>query len=127
MFFLCSQVLLVASSLMTLKESKDGTNTKGVRFFKKEQLTQPTADEKWDRVKIVCTQPFNKHVQYGLSFVVLHSSSGSREEDEPVGGRALGRFALKQDDNQDNDVTVGSWFAKRKDPLPNIPASKLNI
>lgn len=117
------QVLLVASSLMTLKESKDGTNTKGVRFFKKEQLTQPTADEKWDKVKIVCTQPFNKHVQYGLSFIVLHSSSGGGEECEPGGAKALGRFNLKQEDNENNDVSVGSWFAKRKDPLPTIPAS----
>ena len=25
--------------------------------------------EQWDRVKIICRQPHNKHVQFGLSFI----------------------------------------------------------
>ncbi|XP_046664912.1 DNA repair protein XRCC1 [Homalodisca vitripennis] len=110
------KVLLVTSSLMTLKEAKDGTNTNSVRFFKNTDLSKPTANEKWDRVKIVCTQPFNKHVQYGLAFVVVHSSGSSSNES----GSTLGRFALKEDDNE-LPVAVGSWFAKRKDPPPPIP------
>lgn len=104
---------------MTLKESKDGTNSNGVRFFKKADLVQPTVDEKWDRVKIVCTQPFNKHVQYGLSFIVLHSSarqSGDSEEHSST----LGKFVLKKDD-EDEQPSVGTWFAKRKDPPPALP------
>lgn len=102
---------------MTLKESKDGTNTSAVRFFKKENFTQSIANEKWDRLKIVCTQPFNKHVQYGLSFVVLHSNSGEAEEAES--SSSLGNFTLK--DDNDEQVSVGSWFAKRKDPPPALP------
>uniref|UniRef100_A0A1B6KXU3 BRCT domain-containing protein n=1 Tax=Graphocephala atropunctata TaxID=36148 RepID=A0A1B6KXU3_9HEMI len=109
------KVLLVTSSLMTLKEAKDGTNTSGVRFFKSTDLSKPTANEKWDRIKIVCTQPFNKHVQYGLAFVVLHSPDGSGES-----SGTLGKFALKEADNE-LPVAVGSWFAKRKDPPPPIP------
>lgn len=111
------QVLLVASSLMTLKESKDGSNSRAVRFFKKENLTQPTANEKWDRLKIVCTQPFNKHVQYGLSFVVLHSTSDQSVEGES--SSSLGKFTLKEENEE--QVSVGSWFAKRKDPPPPLP------
>lgn len=102
---------------MTLKESKDGNNSRAVRFFKKENFTQPTANEKWDRLKIVCTQPFNKHVQYGLSFVVLHSTSDQSVEGES--SSSLGKFTLKEENEE--QVSVGSWFAKRKDSPPPLP------
>lgn len=106
------KVLLVMSSLMTLREAKDGTNINGVRFFKSENLLKPTAYEKWDRVKIMCTQPFNRHVQYGLSFIVFHSSS------EPVTnqdiGTSLGRFHLKPEE-KDETPSIGSWFARRNE------------
>lgn len=94
---------------MTLKEAKDGTNVNSVRFFKATDLSKPTSDEKWDRIKIVCTQPFNKHVQYGLSFIVLHGPSSLHNEDIK-----LGRFTLRKDEPESN-INVGSWFAKRKD------------
>lgn len=113
------QVLLVASSLMTLREAKDGTNVNSVRFFKKADFTKPTCDEKWDRVKIVCTQPFNKHVQYGLAFVTLHAP-GDPESGDASG--SLGRFALKED--KEDSPAVGSWFAKRKDPPAPIPPGR---
>jgi DNA-repair protein XRCC1 len=109
----------VASSLMTLREAKDSVNVHGVRFFKKTDFTKPTCDEKWDRVKIVCTQPFNKHVQYGLSFITLHTVGDSEGSGEASG--TLGRFALKGDDEEESP-SVGSWFAKRKDPPPILPA-----
>lgn len=102
---------------MTLKESKDGSNSRAVRFFKKENFTQPSANEKWDRLKIVCTQPFNKHVQYGLSFVVLHSTGDQSVEEES--SSSLGKFTLKEENEE--QVSVGSWFAKRKDPPPALP------
>lgn len=102
---------------MTLKESKDSVNSSAVRFFKKENFSQSTANEKWDRLKIVCTQPFNKHVQYGLSFVVLHSTSDQSAEGES--SNSLGKFTLKEENEE--QVSVGSWFAKRKDPQPALP------
>ena len=102
------------SSLMTLKEAKEGTNINGVRFFKSENLLKPTANEKWDRVKIVCTQPFNKHVQYGLSFIVFHSTSESVKDQDT--GINLGRFHLKPE-SKDELPSVGSWFARRNEVI----------
>lgn len=118
------QVLLVTSSLMSLKESKDGINKSGVRFFKRADLNKPAVDEKWDRVKIVCTQPFNKHAPYGLSFVVLHSSVGQTEEKSQISG-ILGHFALKK--KEEEEPAIGTWFAKRKDPPPPLPPGKLHL
>lgn len=56
----CFQVILVASSFMTPLESRNGTNRNTVRMFGVEKLSNAVSSEKWDRVKIVCTQPFNK-------------------------------------------------------------------
>lgn len=55
-----SQVLLVTSSFMSPMESHNGTNTNRVRFFGPSLLVKAHAQEKWDRVKIVCSQPYNK-------------------------------------------------------------------
>lgn len=114
------QVLLVASSLMTLREAKDVTNSNSVRFFKEANFCKPEYNEKWDRIKIVCSQPYNKHIQFGLSFINFHSeidgsASGSdpsnttRKENNPV---ALGRFLLKE--KKDDGIAAGSVFARRK-------------
>lgn len=54
------QVLLVTSSFMSPTESRSGTNMNRVRFFGPNQLQKSTAQEKWDRVKIVCSQPYSK-------------------------------------------------------------------
>ncbi|XP_023256406.1 DNA repair protein XRCC1-like, partial [Seriola lalandi dorsalis] len=54
------EVLLVMSSFMSPTESRNGTNMNRVRFFGPNQLQKSTAQEKWDRVKIVCSQPYSK-------------------------------------------------------------------
>lgn len=54
------QVLLVTSSFMSPTESRNGTNMNRVRFFGTTQLQKSPAQEKWDRVKIVCSQPYSK-------------------------------------------------------------------
>lgn len=54
------QVILVMSSFMSPTESRNGTNMSRVRFFGPNQLQKSTAQRKWDRVKIVCSQPFSK-------------------------------------------------------------------
>lgn len=54
------QVLLVTSSFMSPTESRSGSNTGRVRFFGPGQLQKTPAQEKWDRIKIVCSQPYSK-------------------------------------------------------------------
>lgn len=60
---------------MTLIESKNSTNVNRVRCFNKEALVPTAASEKWQFIKVICSQPFNKHVQYGISFIKLHVDS----------------------------------------------------
>ena len=42
-------------------------------MFTADKLNSEIAKEKWDIVKAVCTQPFNKSFKYGLSFISIHS------------------------------------------------------
>ena len=58
------QVLLVASAFMSPLEARSNTNRNSVRMFSGDKLSKLVTDEKWDRVKIVCTQPFNKVLVY---------------------------------------------------------------
>ncbi|KAL3276299.1 hypothetical protein HHI36_024197 [Cryptolaemus montrouzieri] len=74
------KTLLVMSTFMSAIESRQSTNINRVRMFKKEDLSKPECEEKWDRIKIVCTQPFNRHVKYGLSFIKFHSNEGDKSD-----------------------------------------------
>ena len=44
-----------------------------VRCFNKDALMPEVAEEKWELVKVTCTQGFNKHVLFGLSFITVHT------------------------------------------------------
>uniref|UniRef100_A0A6P7FQT3 DNA repair protein XRCC1 isoform X1 n=2 Tax=Diabrotica virgifera virgifera TaxID=50390 RepID=A0A6P7FQT3_DIAVI len=105
------KVLLVTSAFMTPLESRQSQNINKVRMFTKDQLSKPECDEKWDRVKIVCTQPFNRHVQFGLSFVSLHSNVS--KESESNSQLSIGKFTIRPE-SPDN-LSIGALFAKRKE------------
>ncbi|KAJ8945095.1 hypothetical protein NQ318_005275 [Aromia moschata] len=104
------KVLLVASSFMTPLESRQSQNVNKVRMFTKENFSKPECDEKWDRIKIACKQPFNKFVQYGLSFITLHTSN--EKPSAPVQAH-IGQFVLRPE-SPDN-LSAGSLFEKRKE------------
>jgi hypothetical protein len=94
-------------------EARSGSNPNRVRMFTSEKLSKPEAEQKWDSVKVVCRQPFNKHVQYGLAFITFHSVIA---EDKPASlSNKLGRFLVKDDNDELNSVSAGSLFARRKD------------
>ncbi|XP_009862072.3 DNA repair protein XRCC1-like [Ciona intestinalis] len=73
------EVLLVASSLMTFIESRTGEGANRVRMFNRDKLVPSAAEQIWDQVKVVCTQPFNKNATYGLSFVRFNTDEEKPE------------------------------------------------
>ncbi|XP_041471130.1 DNA repair protein XRCC1-like [Lytechinus variegatus] len=110
------QVILVTSSFMSPIESRNNTNQNRVRMFGPESLSKAVSDKKFDRIKIVCTQPFNKRCKYGLSFIKLHGPPGSGEQQEGATGQTtLGKFRLKEESK--SSLSVGSFF-KSKDTEP---------
>ncbi|XP_050416931.1 DNA repair protein XRCC1 [Patella vulgata] len=109
------QVILMASTFMTPIESRNGNNRNAVRMFGVDKLSKAVAGQKWDRVKIVCTQPFNKNTPYGLSFIRFHSpSDGTEETQKPI--KKLGAFTIKSEDG--DNIKAGSLFADRTKDKP---------
>ncbi|OWF35609.1 DNA repair protein XRCC1 [Mizuhopecten yessoensis] len=116
------QVLLVASSFMNPMDSRNNTNRNMVRMFGKEKFSKTAVSEKWDRVKIVCTQPFNKTSSYGLSFIKFHSPPAAGEKEEStIGAKKLGAFLIKPE--KEDDIHMGSVFAKRSEVKETPPAT----
>nr|XP_053643701.1 DNA repair protein XRCC1-like [Cherax quadricarinatus] len=67
--------LLPAVSLMTAEEWRAGRNISTVRMFKPVDLSSEALKEKWDKVRVVCLQPFRKDTtQFGLSLFRLHTN-----------------------------------------------------
>ena len=76
--------ILLATSFMTIFEAKNGTNPNRVRCFTQNALVESVSKEKWDLVKVFCTQPFNNKLKYGLSFVTLHTQEETHNDNSPV-------------------------------------------
>ncbi|XP_015228403.1 PREDICTED: DNA repair protein XRCC1 [Cyprinodon variegatus] len=122
------EVLLVTSSFMSPTESRNGTNMNRVRFFGPNQLQKSTAQEKWDRVKIVCTQPYSKNIAYGLAFVKFHSPPD--KTDPPTSSpkiTKLGQFRVKDESPSSGpSLQPGSLFFNRDNatkPSTSLKAS----
>ena len=110
------QTLLPAASFMSPAESRQGSAKNRVRMFSRDKLTADLAAERWDRVRIVCTQPFNKHVQYGLSFLALSGqTSGDVQVSVPsTKKQKLGAFTLKEEEPDDEPASLGGLFLARQ-------------
>ncbi|EMP41457.1 DNA repair protein XRCC1 [Chelonia mydas] len=109
------EVLLVTSSFMSPSESKAGTNLNRVRMFGPDKLVKAAAEKKWDRVKIVCTQPYTKTLAYGLSFVKFHSPPENNETQSKSASpkvTKLGQFKVKDEDSSSASMRPGA------DPAP---------
>lgn len=117
------KVLLVMSSFMSPLEARQNTNINKVRMFSHGDLSEPERDQKWDRIKIVCTQPFNRHVQYGLSFVALYTPGESINTNSPGASHTIGKFTLRPD--SPNNLSIGSFFNKRTEQqkTPSVAAA----
>ncbi|XP_051901457.1 DNA repair protein XRCC1 [Pristis pectinata] len=110
------EVILVSSFFMSPTESRSGTNLNRVRMFGPDKLAKGVLGKKWDRVKVVCTQPYNKNLPYGLSFIRFNSTP---EADEKIPGSCtpkvtkLGQFVVKEEEGSSEGLRPGSLFFNR--------------
>lgn len=129
--------LLPMSSLMTPEESRNSTFTNRVRMFTTDKFTSEVQSKKWDQIKIVCTQPFNTHVNYGLAFVKingkdeapLNNSSHTPStfiKNDTSNKVIIGRFKFREDSPDEAILGTGSLFARRKE-LSQEDKTKLKL
>ncbi|KAH8245016.1 hypothetical protein KR032_003922 [Drosophila birchii] len=117
--------LLLSSSFMTPIESKNSSNQNRVRCFSSQSLDQTALPEKWKLLKIVCTQPFNRHVQYGISFVKVHvAAAASASTAAPAKVKSLlperimqfGAFKLREESpDSENDSQLSRFQSWKKE------------
>lgn len=110
------EVLLVTSSFMSPTESRNSSNMSRVRFFGPNQLQKSVAQEKWDRVKIVCSQPYSKNIAYGLAFVKFHSPPDKNDPPSAASPKLtkLGQFRVKDESpSPAPSLQPGSLFFNR--------------
>ncbi|KAL1769578.1 DNA repair protein XRCC1 isoform X1 [Sigmodon hispidus] len=115
------EVLLVTSSFMSPSESRSGSNPNRVRIFGPDKLVRAAAEKRWDRVKIVCSQPYSKDLPYGLSFVKFHSPPDKSEVEAPaqkVTVTKLGQFRVKEEDDSASTLKPGALFFSRTKTSP---------
>ncbi|CAO2626505.1 DNA repair protein XRCC1 [Lemmus lemmus] len=120
------EVLLVTSSFMSPSESRSGSNPNRVRFFGPDKLVRAAAEKRWDRVKIVCSQPYSKDSPYGLSFVRFHSPPDKEEVEAPsqkVTVTKLGQFRVKEEDDSANSLKPGALFFSRINKMSSASVS----
>ncbi|XP_054444544.1 DNA repair protein XRCC1 isoform X2 [Pteronotus mesoamericanus] len=118
------EVLLVTSSFMSPSESRSGSNPNRVRIFGPDKLVRGAAEKRWDRVKIVCSQPYSKDSPYGLSFVRFHSPPDKDEaEASPQKVTKLGQFRVKEEDEGASSLRPGALFFSRINKTPTATAS----
>lgn len=55
---------------MSPAESRSGSNSNRVRIFGPDKLVRAAAEKRWDRVKIVCSQPYSKVPRVGAGSLV---------------------------------------------------------
>ncbi|XP_036414573.1 LOW QUALITY PROTEIN: DNA repair protein XRCC1 [Colossoma macropomum] len=123
------EVLLVTSSFMSPTESRGGTNMNRVRFFGPQQLVKATAQEKWDRVKIVCSQPYSKTIAYGIAFIKFHSPPDNSEAPAatPPKLTKLGQFRVKDESPSSGpSLQPGSLFFSRDATTKSSPGLKVS-
>lgn len=116
------EVILGMSSFMSPSESKNGTNLNRTRMFGPDKLVKATAEKKWDRVKIACSQPYTKNLAYGLSFIRFNSPP-DKDEPTPPSPKVtkLGQFKVKEEESVSPSMRPGSLFFSRPSKPEGTP------
>lgn len=127
--------LLLTSSFQTPAESRNSENPNRVRCFNKAALVESTANEKWELVKLICTQPFNSRVQYGIAFLKVYAHEAATA---PVNNAAVpvntvepefkkkGIFSIRESSPDSEAENSSSLFSRWKQSKQGGSSSETN-
>lgn len=114
------EVLLPWQEFMNETESRNGTKSNTVRTFLTADFdTKVAKQEKWDLVKVICSQPYVKSETFGLAFIAIYTDKAKVKEVENVrpiplqkSPRMIGKFKLRED-SPEEDECKGSGLLER--------------
>ncbi|NXT96163.1 TRPC2 protein, partial [Anhinga rufa] len=111
--------LVPSVALMTPADSKLDQNRCGVRMFKEADFLALAVGQKWDRLRLTCSQPFSKHSQFGLSFLRVRTPLDPEHPPPPLQQGPVGasRPAASREEEQLKSrlqqLEPGSWSPAR--------------
>ena len=82
MFLVTSILLLILWRLFKI-DVIHNLNLFTIFYYFTADFNSATRDEPWDRIKVICTQPFRKDVQFGLCFVRVQTADTPCKMDTP--------------------------------------------
>ncbi|XP_015196662.1 protein XNDC1N isoform X2 [Lepisosteus oculatus] len=104
--------LLPTATLMSPAESRQGSGRMGVRMFKRADFLSLGADERWDRVRVTCSQPFNRRAQFGLSFLRIRSPPSVDEQEVQADGTGTDNpMSPEQPASKNIGLQVQEWLS----------------
>uniref|UniRef100_A0A915ARE2 BRCT domain-containing protein n=1 Tax=Parascaris univalens TaxID=6257 RepID=A0A915ARE2_PARUN len=105
--------LVPSSSLMDPMESRSEKNGNRVRMFAEMDMIPAISRQKWDLIKVLCSQPFNPNIPYGIAFiniVVEEQHAGTAVESK----NQLPKIAFKAKHEDFGDkMKAGDMFKQR--------------
>lgn len=112
------QVLLPTAAFLSPSESRSGAALQRVRIFGPTALLGGAQGGQWDRVRVVCTQPYCTTRPFGLSFIRLFSPPSDGEVEKT---KRWGPFTLRQDVGPEAPLRPGELFYRRPTAEPGPP------
>lgn len=147
-FILFKAIFNEPKSFMTPVEGRSSEKKNRVRCFPNDELVSDVRNEKWDLVKVFCTQSFNKRVQYGVSFIKIHTndettanSAKLNVNDSPkvkpkcgevlnlAENNAFSQFRMREDssDSDKESGTPSALFQKHKETKNEEPSNAIPL
>lgn len=143
--------LLLATSFMRESDALNQRNMNQVKCFPSDSLVAETMNHEWDLVKIVCKQPFNKNLKYGIAFITLQTPAAIKpkrdsDDETPVAKpkekershekvKKFGRFTMRMSSSEDEEDDKKSspfnrWklsHSTEKNEIRNVSSMKRTI
>lgn len=103
-------------TMLSLADLKEGVDHNAVYMFNRDNFNEAAAIEKWDRIKVICCQPYKKGSRFGLTFLSLRCK-------EPISQLSISNQPVF---NERNEKSFTQRFKERESRLgkPDISFSR---
>ncbi|GFR07008.1 DNA repair protein [Trichonephila clavata] len=103
-------------TMQSLANFKKGVDHNAVYMFHRDHFNEAAAKEKWDRIKVICSQTYKKGSRFGLKFLLLRSK-------EPISQLSISNQPAF---NERNEKSFTQRFKERESRLgkPDISFSR---
>ncbi|XP_068629178.1 DNA repair protein XRCC1-like isoform X2 [Battus philenor] len=126
---LVRQVLVPRCVFTAPGDARRAEAAQRVRSFSSAQLAEGARAHRWDRVRVLCSQPYNRHCQFGLSFIHIYEPEEASATPSALSApglrnkiQTLGSYSSDED-----EYRPGELFAKHRQSLAHKDDTAQNI